>query len=198
MTALSRRASVDETLGEREPRGVGRQCEFDHDLRTRHHIHGSANQIGISMKSHHSTTDFEATARRHLPKDCFEYIERGTEDERNLRGMYRGLESLRLRHRILRDVSKMSLSTSALGQRSFASGDRRPNGRSGHDVARRRSVTGQGSQGRGVPFCVSTQSMSSIDGRGALKRKLVGCLRTGRALREQGRAPRLGHTSTRK
>ncbi|WP_250514608.1 alpha-hydroxy acid oxidase [Caballeronia sp. INDeC2] len=115
------------------------------------------------MKSHLSISDFEASGRWRLPKGWFEYIARGTEGEHNLRAMYSRLESLCLRQRILRDVSKTSLSTSVLGHDLSLPVIVAPTAVAGlmwHDGE---VQLGRAARDAGIPFCVSTQSMTSIE-----------------------------------
>ena len=59
--------------------------------------------------------DFEAAARERLPKEEYDYIAGGATDEISVERNRRAFESWALRTRVLRDVSKLDLSTTVLG-----------------------------------------------------------------------------------
>ncbi len=59
--------------------------------------------------------DFEAIARERLPKEEYDYIAGGATDELSVERNRRAFESWALRPRVLRDVSRLDLSTTVLG-----------------------------------------------------------------------------------
>lgn len=61
--------------------------------------------------------DFEAIAKERLPKEEYDYIAGGATDELSVERNRRAYESWALRPRVLRDVSKLDLSTTVLGTR---------------------------------------------------------------------------------
>ncbi|MFC3425178.1 alpha-hydroxy acid oxidase [Rhizorhabdus histidinilytica] len=69
-----------------------------------------------SLETMHNIADFEAAARRRLPRGLFDYIARGAEDDRTLRANRRGFEEIGLRPRILADVSRRRLDARILGR----------------------------------------------------------------------------------
>lgn len=61
--------------------------------------------------------EYEALAREKLPKESYGFIAGGAEDEVTLRDNRAAFERIRLRPRVLVDVSKIDASTEVLGQR---------------------------------------------------------------------------------
>ena len=60
--------------------------------------------------------DFEAAARTKLPKVAYDYYASGASDEITLRENHAAYERIRLKPRVLRDISKRNLTTTLLGQ----------------------------------------------------------------------------------
>ena len=63
-----------------------------------------------------STLDYRELARRRLPPFLFEYIDGGSYAEVTLKRNTGDLEAVQLRQRVLRDISKIDLTTTILGQ----------------------------------------------------------------------------------
>ncbi|MBC8089684.1 MAG: alpha-hydroxy-acid oxidizing protein [Phycisphaerae bacterium] len=61
--------------------------------------------------------EFEAAARPHLPRMVFDYYAGGANDETLLRTTRAAWDDIRLRHRVMRDVSTRSLVCTVLGHR---------------------------------------------------------------------------------
>ena len=59
-------------------------------------------------KSWLNSDDIREAARRRLPKGLFDFIDRGAEDEFALRNNRSALQDIKLRSRVLRDVSRRS------------------------------------------------------------------------------------------
>ena len=107
--------------------------------------------------------DARALARRRLPRGLFEYVDRGTEDERAIAGNRRALDDIRLTPRTLVDVSTCSQSISLFGRSQPSPIVIAPTAVAGllwHDgeVELAKAAAGQG-----IPFCVATQSITSIE-----------------------------------
>ena len=64
-----------------------------------------------------SVADFREAARRRLPRFLFDYVDGGSYGEVTLRRNVADLAEIALRQRVLRDVSKLDLSTEILGQK---------------------------------------------------------------------------------
>ncbi|XP_071794962.1 2-Hydroxyacid oxidase 1-like isoform X2 [Asterias amurensis] len=63
-----------------------------------------------------SLDDFEKYARDNLPKKVFNYVSNGAADQQTLHDNRNAFKRLRIRPRVLRDVSKRDLSATILGQ----------------------------------------------------------------------------------
>ncbi len=107
--------------------------------------------------------DLRAMARRRLPKGIFEYVDRGTEDEISLRGNRQALDALKLVPSVLVDVSGRTQEADVFGHRQAMPLVIAPTAAAGlmwHDgevqLARAAAQAG-------IPFCVSTQSMTTIE-----------------------------------
>src|SRR5437868_1581555 len=60
--------------------------------------------------------DFRRLAVRRIPRALFDYVDRGSYDEFTLRANRRDLDAMKLRQRVLIDVSSISLQTQILGE----------------------------------------------------------------------------------
>ena len=107
--------------------------------------------------------DARRAARRRLPHGLFEYIDRGSEDEISIGRNRQQLDAIRLAPSVLVDVSRRSLEANILGQRQPMPLVIAPTAVAGlvwHDgeIALARAAAAAG-----IPFCVSTQSITSIE-----------------------------------
>jgi len=64
-----------------------------------------------------SVADYRELARRRLPRQLFDYIDGGAYRETTMRANLSDLRDVRLRQRVLRDVSDIDLSADVLGER---------------------------------------------------------------------------------
>src|ERR1051325_3544775 len=67
-----------------------------------------------------SIEDLRDLARRKVPKAFFDYAESGSYNEETLRSNRADLEKIRLRQRVLVDVSQRSLATTIVGEKVTA------------------------------------------------------------------------------
>src|ERR1700741_869845 len=72
------------------------------------------------MKTITCIEDLRALARRRVPKAFFEYADGGSYSEETLRANRADLETIKLRQRVLVDVSERSLATTIIGQKVSA------------------------------------------------------------------------------
>jgi isopentenyl diphosphate isomerase/L-lactate dehydrogenase-like FMN-dependent dehydrogenase len=63
-----------------------------------------------------SVFDYEAAARKKLPRIAYDYYRSGANDEITLRDNHAAYERIKLHPRVLIDISKPDLSTTVLGQ----------------------------------------------------------------------------------
>lgn len=102
-------------------------------------------------------------ARRRLPKGLFEFLDRGTEDEIALRENRAAFERIRLRPRVLNDVSKRSLETELFGKPSALPLAIAPTGAAGLLWHRGEAELAIAARDARIPFTLATGSMSSIE-----------------------------------
>jgi L-lactate dehydrogenase (cytochrome) len=110
-----------------------------------------------------SATDYRESARRRLPRFLFEYIDGGSGAEVTLRRNVSDLEQVALRQRVMRDVSKLDLSTTLFGQSLALPVALAPIGLGGLCARRGEVQALRAAQVAGVPFCLSTVSVCPIE-----------------------------------
>jgi L-lactate dehydrogenase (cytochrome) len=110
-----------------------------------------------------STLDYRALAKRRLPHFLFEYIDGGAFAETTLRWNLEDLEQVVLRQRVLKDVSKIDLSTTLFGQRLSMPVGLGPIGLGGMTARRGEVQAARAATVAGVPFCLSTVSACSME-----------------------------------
>jgi L-lactate dehydrogenase (cytochrome) len=107
--------------------------------------------------------DLRRIARRRLPRMVFDYVDGGAYDELTLRANRADFERLRFRPRALVDVSERDLSAVLFGTRLALPLVLAPIGLAGL-VARRGEVqAARAAEAAGIPFCLSTASVCSIE-----------------------------------
>jgi L-lactate dehydrogenase (cytochrome) len=109
-----------------------------------------------------SIIDYRDLARRRLPRFLFDYIDGGSYDERTLRANVADLSDIALRQRVLRDVSKIDLSTELFGQRMAMPIALAPIGLAGMNARRGETQAARAAERAGVPFTLSTVSACPI------------------------------------
>lgn len=102
-------------------------------------------------------------ARRRLPRGMFEYIDRGTEDEIGLAHNRRALDSVKLIPDVLVDVSDRQLHVDLLGKRHALPLVAAPTGLAGLMWYEGEVELAKAAARAGIPFCVSTQSITSVE-----------------------------------
>ena len=110
-----------------------------------------------------STADFRAAARRRLPPFLFHYIDGGAYDEVTLRRNVADLAEIALRQRVLKDVSSLSLATELFGRRQRLPVGLGPVGLSGMYARRGEVAAARAATDFGIPFCLSTLGICSLD-----------------------------------
>ena len=110
-----------------------------------------------------SIADFRALARRRIPRAIFDYADRGSYDEITLRRNRAELDAVRLRQRVMVDVACRSLATSLAGQASTMPLGIGPTGLTGLFHADGEIHGLRAAAAAGIPFCLSTLSICSIE-----------------------------------
>ena len=109
-----------------------------------------------------SIPDFREAARRRTPHFLFEYIDGGSYAEVTLRRNIADLEAIALRQRVLRDVSKIDLSTTLFGVKQDLPVILAPVGLAGMNARRGEVQAVRAANRAGVPFTLSTVSVCPI------------------------------------
>jgi len=110
-----------------------------------------------------SIADLGEIARRRLPRALFDYIEHGSYDERTWRRNRADLQAIQLRQRVLVDVSKVSTAATVLGEHWKMPFGIAPTGLTGLFHRDGEIQAARAAQAAGVPFCLSTMSICSIE-----------------------------------
>jgi L-lactate dehydrogenase (cytochrome) len=115
------------------------------------------------MKTITCIEDLRALARRKVPKAFFEYADSGSYNEETLRANRADLETIKLRQRVMVDVSNRSLATTIVGQKVSAPLALAPIGLCGMQHGNGEILSAQAAEEAEVPFILSTMSINSIE-----------------------------------
>jgi L-lactate dehydrogenase (cytochrome) len=110
-----------------------------------------------------SIGDYRELARRRLPRQLFDYIDGGAFAEVTLAANVDDLATLRLRQRVLRDVSALTLGTTVLGQELALPVVLGPVGLAGMFATRAEVQAARAAERAGVVFCESTVSICGVE-----------------------------------
>ncbi|MDX2276631.1 MAG: L-lactate dehydrogenase [Hyphomonadaceae bacterium] len=109
-----------------------------------------------------SIPDYREAARRRLPHFLFEYIDGGSYAEQTLRANVEDLQRIKLRQRVMRDVSKIDLSVNLFEQNWALPVALGPIGLSGLNARRGEVQAACAAEAAGVPFTLSTVGACSL------------------------------------
>jgi len=115
------------------------------------------------MKTITCIEDLRALARRRVPKAFFEYADSGSYNEETLRANRADLETIKLRQRVMVDVSERSLATTIVGQKVSAPLALAPIGLCGMQYGDGEILSAQAAEEANIPFILSTMSICSIE-----------------------------------
>src|SRR5215475_9764253 len=118
---------------------------------------------GTFMKHITCIEDLRALHKRNVPKAFFDYADRGSYAEETLRANRDDLQQIKLRQRILVDVSKRDLKTMILGEPSALPLILAPVGLLGMQHGDGEIHACRAAQAAGIPFTQSTMSICSIE-----------------------------------
>jgi L-lactate dehydrogenase (cytochrome) len=115
------------------------------------------------MKTITCIEDLRALARRKVPKAFFEYADGGSYNEETLRANRADLETIKLRQRVMVDVSERNLATTIVGQKVSAPLALAPIGLCGMQYGDGEILSAQAAEEANIPFILSTMSICSIE-----------------------------------
>ena len=110
-----------------------------------------------------SVSDYRELARRRLPKIFFEYIDGGSYAEATLARNVADLEAIALRQRVMRDMSKLDMAVTSLGQTFSMPVGLAPVGMAGMYARRGETQAARAAAAAGIPMCLSTVSVCSLE-----------------------------------
>ena len=108
-----------------------------------------------------NVADYREAARRRLPRVLFDYVDGGAFAEQTLAANVGDIGALRLRQRVMRDVSQLSTATELFGQSLSMPVVLAPVGLSGMFARRGEAQAATAAKAAGVPFTLSTVGVCS-------------------------------------
>src|ERR1700683_5527620 len=110
-----------------------------------------------------SIADLRALARARVPRAVFEYADRGSYDELTIAKNRSDLQAIEFRQRVMRDLSTLSVASTMLGRAVTMPLAIAPTGLTGLFYGDGEIHGARAAQGFGIPFCLSTMSICSIE-----------------------------------
>ena len=110
-----------------------------------------------------TTDDYRELARRRLPRQLFDYVDGGAFAENSMRANEDDLRAIRVRQRVLRDVSARSLETTVLGQTFSLPLVLAPVGFAGMFAPRAEVLAARAAERAGIIFTESTLSICGME-----------------------------------
>lgn len=107
--------------------------------------------------------DYRAIAKKRLPRQLFDFIDGGAYQEVTLRDNAGDLDRLRIRQRVLRDVSKIDTGVKLFGMKAAMPVALAPVGLAGMFRRRGETQAVRAANAAGVPFCLSTVGICGIE-----------------------------------
>jgi L-lactate dehydrogenase (cytochrome) len=136
--------------------------------------HGTVQQIlkrEAQMKSVLTIAEMKERARRRVPKMFFDYADSGAWTESTYRANEDDYSKIKLRQRVLVDMTGRSLESTMIGQKVSMPVALSPTGLTGMQHADGEMLAAQAAEEFGVPFTLSTMSICSIEDVASVTRK---------------------------
>jgi L-lactate dehydrogenase (cytochrome) len=115
------------------------------------------------MKTCYSIGDLKELARRRIPKAIFDYADGGSYEERTLRRNALDLDAMSFRQRVMVDVADIGLATTLVDIPVSMPLAIAPTGLAGFFHADGEILGARAAAAFGIPFCLSTMSICSIE-----------------------------------
>jgi L-lactate dehydrogenase (cytochrome) len=110
-----------------------------------------------------NVADLRELAKRRVPRAFFEYADRGSYDEVTLRANRTAFERIALRQRVMGNVDNRSLATDIVDQPVSMPLAIAPTGLTGLQHGAGEILGARAAEKAGIPFCLSTMSICSIE-----------------------------------
>ena len=107
--------------------------------------------------------DMKARAKRRVPKMFFDYADSGAYTEGTYRANEDDFQKVKLRQRVLVDMTNRSLATEMIGEKVSMPVALAPTGMTGMQHADGEMLAAQAAEEFGIPFTLSTMSICSIE-----------------------------------
>ncbi|WP_228389213.1 alpha-hydroxy acid oxidase [Cumulibacter manganitolerans] len=107
--------------------------------------------------------DLRTLAKRRTPRSVFDYTDGSAEDESSLRRSRELWESVELNANVLRDISRVDLSTTILGEQSAMPLALAPTGFTRMMHYQGETAVGHEANNAGIPYALSTMGTTSIE-----------------------------------
>ena len=117
----------------------------------------------MSVEQALTIADLKEQARRRVPKMFFDYADSGAWTEGTYRSNEDDFHKIKLRQRVLVDMTNRSLSSEMIGEKVSMPIALSPTGLTGMQHADGEMLTAQAAEEAGVPFTLSTMSICSIE-----------------------------------
>ena len=117
----------------------------------------------MSVSQDLTIADLKARARRRVPKMFFDYADSGAWTEGTYRANEEDFHKIKLRQRVLVDMSNRSLASEMIGEKVSMPVALAPTGFTGMQHADGEMLAAQAAEEFGVPFTLSTMSICSIE-----------------------------------
>ena len=115
--------------------------------------------------------DLKRLAQRRVPKMFFDYADSGAWTESTYRANEYDFKKIKLRQRVLVDMTNRSLETTMIGQKVAMPVALAPTGLTGMQHADGEMLAAQAAEAFGVPFTLSTMSICSIEDVASVTKK---------------------------
>jgi L-lactate dehydrogenase (cytochrome) len=107
--------------------------------------------------------DLRQLAERRVPRAFFQYVDSGSYAEETFRANRADMERIKLRQRVLVNVDQRDLSTTIVGQKASLPIALAPIGLCGMQHGNGEILAAQAANEAGIPFCMSTMSICSME-----------------------------------
>jgi L-lactate dehydrogenase (cytochrome) len=125
----------------------------------------------MQLKNAMCIEDLRQMARRNVPRVFIDYMEAGSYSEHTRDANVQDMTKIKLRQRVLVDVSQRKLSTTVLGEEFAMPLALAPTGLAGMQYADGEILACRAAHAAGIQFCQSTMSICSIEDIGAAVNK---------------------------
>jgi L-lactate dehydrogenase (cytochrome) len=125
------------------------------------------------MRNITSIEDLREIHRRKVPRAFFDYCDRGSYDEETLRANREGLRALKFRQRVMINIDNRDTSTTLLGEKIALPIALAPVGLTGMQHGDGEILAARAAEKAGVPFCLSTMSICSLEDVASAVRKPI-------------------------